>query len=192
LSASGSPARLSVPLITTALAVILVAVAAELLAVGFNEDAVHLALRTTARTSAILFAFAVAAPAIPLLRSREDSLLVAFAGSHLIHLVAIVTLATFIRQPRMLADPLGITAYACIIGVAARILWAKPLAYLPRWYPWIEGAALLYVWATLVRIFSSNFSRSSLHAGFTLMLVAAIAARVAAAFDWKRATATPR
>jgi hypothetical protein len=83
---SGSPSRLSVPLITTALALILVAVAAELLAVGFNEDAVHLALRTTARTSAILFALAVAAPAIRWLRPREGSLLVSFAGSHLIHL----------------------------------------------------------------------------------------------------------
>jgi sulfoxide reductase heme-binding subunit YedZ len=70
--------------------------AAYLIQGGFNEPSVLGAIRATARTSGILFLLAFAAPGIRWGRARRwfernaSSLLLAFAGSHLIHFLLLV------------------------------------------------------------------------------------------------------
>ncbi|HEV7735330.1 MAG TPA: hypothetical protein VGR62_24370 [Candidatus Binatia bacterium] len=89
------------PVVASATAVILALIAATLLESGTGEDGVRAVIRVTARTSVLLFAAAFAARPLRTLwkssftawlRRRRRQVGLAFAVSHLLHLIAIVIL----------------------------------------------------------------------------------------------------
>jgi hypothetical protein len=131
---------------------------------GGDIEGVRLVIRATARTSLVLFALAFTASALVELvpsdltrwqRRNRRYLGVSFAVSHLIHLLAIVTLAgldntLFWKLTNIVTIVLAGTAYLFIAAMAATSFdrtaaWLGPrrwrlLHLLGGWYIWISFA----------------------------------------------------
>ena len=151
--------------LTGVLSLLLVVMALCLLGLyGWDAEAVRLVIRATARTSLVLFVLAFTASAMVELlpsevtrwqRRNRRYLGVSFAVSHLIHLIAIVSLASvdkalFWKLTNINTIVLAGTAYLFIAAMAATSFdrtaaWLGPrkwrlLHLLGGWYIWISFA----------------------------------------------------
>jgi cytochrome bd-type quinol oxidase subunit 2 len=155
-------------------------VVAEIWLRGTGEDGLRLVLRSTARTSAVLFAVGFAAPALRALRRFDDSLLLAFLASQFIHLVGVISLAGVRNRPAMLADPPGIVAYTFVAIIALR-LGLERYGSVPQWLRRAESVSLYGFWAIITGAFAHFFPgirRIPLHYLLISLLVAALLVRV--------------
>jgi len=151
--------------LTGVLSLLLVVMALCLLGLyGWDAEAVRLVIRATARTSLVLFVLAFTASAMVELMPSEATrwqrgnrryLGVSFAVSHLIHLIAILSLASldqalFWKLTNISTIVLAGTAYLFIAAMAATSFdraaaWLGPrkwrlLHLLGGWYIWISFA----------------------------------------------------
>jgi len=151
--------------LTGVLSLLLAAMALYLLsAQGWDAEGIRLVIRATARTSLMLFALAFTAGAMVELlpseatrwqRSNRRYLGVSFAVSHLIHLIAILSLASidqalFWKLTNINTIVLAGTAYLFIAAMAATSFdrtaaWLgarkwRLLHLLGGWYIWISFA----------------------------------------------------
>ncbi len=147
------------------LSLLLTAMALYLLSVqGWDTEGIRLVIRATARTSLVLFVLAFTASAMVELLPSEATrwqrrnrryLGVSFAVSHLIHLIAILSLASidsvlFWKLTNINTIVLAGTAYLFIAAMAATSFdrsaaWLGPrkwrlLHLLGGWYIWISFA----------------------------------------------------
>jgi methionine sulfoxide reductase heme-binding subunit len=165
-------------------------------AVSGGVEGVHAVTRLTARTSCILFlgAFMASAlhqlipsPATQWLCQNRRQLGLAFAFSHLVHLVFIllyvkVDPATFwlTRTPRSLIGP-SVT-YLLIFAMAATSFnrTAKAIgAKAWRWLHWVGGYAILI---TYIIAYGTRAAKSGVYIPIFALLVAAYLVRVIAYF----------
>ncbi len=151
--------------LTGVLSLLLSAMALYLLSVqGWDAEGIRLVIRATARTSLVLFVLAFTASAMVELLPSEAArwqrrnrryLGVSFAVSHLIHLIAILALASidqvlFWKLTNINTIVLAGTAYLFIAAMAATsfdraVAWLGPrkwrlLHLLGGWYIWISFA----------------------------------------------------
>ena len=151
--------------LTGVLALLMTAMALYFLSVdGWDAEGIRLVIRATARTSLVLFVLAFTASAMVELlpsevtrwqRRNRRYLGVSFAVSHLIHLIAIVSLASvdkalFWKLTNINTIVLAGTAYLFIAAMAATSFdrtaaWLGPrkwrlLHLLGGWYIWISFA----------------------------------------------------
>jgi hypothetical protein len=151
--------------LTGVFSLLLTAMAIYLLSVqGWDAEGIRLVIRATARTSLVLFVLAFTASAMVELlpgeatrwqRSNRRYLGVSFAVSHLIHLIAILSLASidavlFWKLTNIGTIVLAGTAYLFIAAMAATSFdrsaaWLGPrrwrlLHLLGGWYIWISFA----------------------------------------------------
>ena len=154
--------------LTGALSLLLAAMALYFLSVdGWDADGIRLVIRATARTSLVLFVLAFTASAMVELLPSEATrwqrrnrryLGVSFAVSHLIHLIAIVSLAVldkalFWKLTNLGTIVLAGAAYLFIVAMAATSFdrtaaWLGPrkwrlLHLLGGWYIWISFAVAI-------------------------------------------------
>jgi hypothetical protein len=154
--------------LTGVLSLLVAAMALCLLGLGgWDAEAVRVVIRATARTSLVLFVLAFTASAIVELLPSEATrwqrrnrryLGVSFAASHLIHLIAILALASmdralFWKLTNLNTIVLAGTAYLLIAAMAAtsfdrtaawlgRRKW-RLLHLLGGWYIWISFAVAI-------------------------------------------------
>ncbi len=151
--------------LTGVLSLLLTAMALYLLSVqGWDAEGIRLVIRATARTSLVLFVLAFTASAMVEFLPNEAThwqrrnrryLGVSFAVSHLIHLIAILSLASidqalFWKLTNINTIVLAGTAYLFIAAMAATSFdrtaaWLGPrkwrlLHLLGGWYVWISFA----------------------------------------------------
>jgi len=151
--------------LTGVLSLLMMAMALYFLSVdGWDAEGIRLVIRATARTSLVLFVLAFTASAMVELlpsevtrwqRRNRRYLGVSFAVSHLIHLIAIVSLASvdkglFWKLTNINTIVLAGTAYLFIAAMAATSFdrtaaWLGPrkwrlLHLLGGWYIWISFA----------------------------------------------------
>jgi sulfoxide reductase heme-binding subunit YedZ len=151
--------------LTSLLSLLLTAMALCLLSIeGWDAEGIRLVIRATARTSLVLFVLAFTASAMVELLPAEATrwqrrnrryLGVSFAVSHLIHLIAILALASidtalFWKLTNINTIVLAGTAYLFIAAMAATSFdrtaaWLGPrkwrrLHLLGGWYIWISFA----------------------------------------------------
>lgn len=151
--------------LTGVLSLLLLAMSIWLLAShGWDIEGIRLVIRATARTSLVLFVLAFTASAMSALvpnaatrwqRQNRRHLGVSFAVSHLIHLCAIVSLASvdrslFWQLTNIMTILLAGTAYLFIAAMAATSFdrsaaWVGPrtwrlLHLIGGWYIWISFA----------------------------------------------------
>jgi len=151
--------------LTGVLSLLMTAMALYFLSVdGWDAEGIRLVIRATARTSLVLFVLAFTASAMVELlpsevtrwqRRNRRYLGVSFAVSHLIHLIAIVSLASvdkalFWKLTNINTIVLAGTAYLFIAAMAATSFdrtaaWLGPrkwrlLHLLGGWYIWISFA----------------------------------------------------
>lgn len=167
-------------------------VLAELWWHGTDQDSLRLVLRTTARTSALLFALGFAAPSLPRLRDYGDSLLISFAASQTLHLVAIIALVTIRHTQKALIDPPGLVAYTCVGIIVARIFGGSLTRY-SRWWSNLEIVALYVFWLIITGAFAGLFpgiKLTGLHVFIVVVLVMSLLVRLNVARKkgkgWKR------
>lgn len=159
-------------LISTIFILLTILVLAEFYLRGSNQDALRLVLRTTARTSALLFALGFAAPALPRLQAYGDSLLMSFAASQTLHLVAIISLVTIRHTQKALIDPPGLVAYTCVAIIVARILGGSSIRF-SRWCKKLEVFALYVFWLIITGAFAGLFPGIKL-TGLHILIVVAL------------------
>jgi sulfoxide reductase heme-binding subunit YedZ len=167
--------------------------AALLLYYGAGEDGLPSVIRNTARTSFILFLAGFVGPALAALRparamrrlaAEQSHLFAAFAASHLVHAVAIFTLAWRTGGASLEGRPPAIVAagglvYLCILAAAApafsraaRWLAARPKLSSAR------TVGLYLVWLTFADSYGGRAVRSIFYVPFALALLAALALRL--------------
>lgn len=153
----------------------------ELISRGIDPESLRLVLRTTARTSALLFALGFATPFLRRGRVYSDSLLICFAASQAVHLIAIVWLVNLRHTQRALIDPPGLLAYTCIAVVLFRIIGDR----LGRWVTTrlrkLETVALYIFWLIITGAFAGLFpgiKLTVLHAVIVVGLVASLVVRL--------------
>src|SRR6266404_7735206 len=155
-------------------------VVVELWLRGAGEEGLRLVLRSTARTSAVLFAGAFAAPALRTFFLSGDSLLLAFLASQFIHLVGVISLAVIRHRPTMLADLPGIVAYTFVAIMVLRLI-LESVGSVPQWLRRAESISLYGFWVIITGAFAHFFPgirRIPLHYLILAILVAALVVRV--------------
>jgi hypothetical protein len=175
------------------------AIAAVLWQLGVTEAGAHAVVRLTARSSAVLFALALAAPGLPrLLRSgrwiasRERYLLAALVVSHALHALAIVAHRSLAVAPRpepwfvLVGGGLG---YA-MIGLLAVTSFGVPASAAPRALRTLRAAAWAIVWLVFAAAYTLRvLFESAAFLPLALMLYGALAVRIAAAYSARSAAA---
>lgn len=152
---------LATPLRFAALvAIALVAVAALMIAdFGLTAKALGPPLAVTARMALVLFAAAFATAALPGWRQRHQALALAFVACHLVHLALIFARASLAARPQMLADPVGIAAYAGVLVIALHALAGARGAAWPRPAQLLAASAWWCVWAVFAATYAEPWIR---------------------------------
>jgi hypothetical protein len=172
--------RLQRKLIWLIVLVLSALVVAELSSRRIDQDTLRLVLRTTARTSALLFAVGFATPFWPRLKSYSDSLLLSFSFSQILHLIAIVWLVTIRNTQRALIDPPGLLAYSCVAVIVFRIR-CEQVSQVSNGFRQLETIALYVFWLIITGAFAGLFPGirfSGLHLSIVLFLCASLFMRV--------------
>ena len=178
----------------TATLSIVVLVTAILLTAGLHGAGLRAVIRATARTSFILFVAAFVAPALDALLARtwtrwlrrhEAALFVSFAVSHLVHALAILLLvaATAGASWRAVGASQiygGGLAYVFIIWLAvANLVGAN---FERRRWRQLRSFALYYIWFIFMFSYGSRAAVSLRFAPLALILLVALALRLASAY----------
>jgi DMSO/TMAO reductase YedYZ heme-binding membrane subunit len=184
--------------LTAVAAVAIAAIAASILLIGaLSEEAIRLALRTTARASLVLFLAAFTASATRRLwpnpftrwqRRNRRYLGVAFAASHAIHAAMIISLA--VLQPlafhehtqRMTPIP-GSIGYLFILAMTVTS-FDRTAAWLSR-RAWnlLHTAGAFYLWFIFLATFVSRALRMP---GYWLPAALVVTAMVVRVVAWRR------
>ena len=175
--------------------VLVTAVVVLALAAGGGIDGVRLAIRTTARTSIVLFLLAFTASSLAVLlptpftawqlRNRRY-LGLSFAASHLIHAAAIVLLlrwdaALFWTLTNAVNIGTGGLAYAVILAMAATS-FDRTAAWLgPRRWRVLHRLAVWYIWVSFLVAFGKRIPENGAYWVPVVALLVALALRLAAA-----------
>lgn len=170
---------------------------------GFDTEALRWGIRFTARTSAVLFLLAFIAsammrlfPSVPSmwLRANRRHLGLAFAFSHGVHAVLIITYAA--QGPAQYAAAVtpdmiiaGSIGYAMIILMAATS-FPRTAAMIGR-QAWVilHMAGISWLWLQFVIAFGKRAAQGPLYWSFIALFVAALALRIVA---WRRRVADER
>jgi sulfoxide reductase heme-binding subunit YedZ len=168
-------------------------VAALLASAGAGEEGLRLVIRSTARTSVVLFTLAFTAsalrrrwptPATRWLRANRRYLGVSFAVSHLAHLLAILTLTgwsvhEFFARAGLVTGVLGAVGYACIAAMVATS-FDRSAAWLgPRRWQRLHTTGVYYLWGVFFATFAPRAVASPLlYGSITVVLLAALALRL--------------
>jgi len=165
-----------------------------LVAHGWDVESLRLVIRSTARTSLVLFALAFSAGAMVELmpgdvtrwqRRNRRYLGVSFAVSHLIHLAALIALARLDRELFWaLTNPanvvLGGIAYGFIVAMAATS-FDKSAAWLgPRKWRLLHLLGGWYVWITFAVATAKRIPQGPLYWIMTALVLAVGIARLIA------------
>jgi hypothetical protein len=155
-------------------------VVAELSSHGVDQESLRLVLRTTARTSAVLFTLGFATPFLPRLQGYSDSMLLCFSFSQALHLIAIVWLVMIRHTQTALVDPPGLLAYACVAVIVFGIFSEGSTRVGPR-FRRLETIALYIFWTIVTGAFAGFFPGikfSALHFLIVVLLVMALFVRL--------------
>jgi sulfoxide reductase heme-binding subunit YedZ len=170
---------------TLLVSVVILAMSASILGQGaFSEPSILDALRATARTSAILFLLAFAAPGIrwgsfrPWFQRNTPFLLLAFAGSHLIHFAILVTWLVLFPHSMFeeLSVPLVVIAlvlYGVIVMLARSALRSTKTGSLRLHSR--ERLGMYVLWAVFTLAF---FARALTHPLYPVLALASVAALI--------------
>jgi len=172
--------RLQWRVISTVALALSALVVAELSSHRIDQDTLRLVLRTTARTSALLFAAGFATPFWPRLKSYSDSLLLSFSFSQILHLIAIVWLVTIRNTQRALIDPPGLLAYTCVAVIVFRIS-CEQASRVSDGFRQLETVALYVFWLIITGAFAGFFPGirfSGPHLSIVLFLCASLVIRL--------------
>jgi hypothetical protein len=168
-------------------AAILIIAAVMLIRGHFDESSILAAIRATARTSGVLFLFAFAAPGIRWDGARlwfqrnASSLLLAFAGSHLIHFLLLITWVSLFPHSilKELSIPfvaVALLLYGVIFVVARAAFKSMNSGVLHFNAP--ESAAMYLLWAVFAFAFGARALAGPLYPALTLMAAIALALRL--------------
>jgi methionine sulfoxide reductase heme-binding subunit len=143
-------------------------------ALGVPEpaEAARLVVRLTARTSLLLFAMAFTAsslarllpsPATRWQRRNRRYLAVGFAGSHLIHALAIIALARldpglFLELTNPVSYVAGGLAYVFIILMTVTSFDRTAAMIGPRAWKWLHTVGAWYIWMSFALNFGKRFA----------------------------------
>ncbi len=182
------------PLVGWAAALISAGAGFTLVEAGTGEEGIHLVLRLTARTSALLFLSAfLASPIRKTWRNSASKWLVvnrrylgvSFAASHTIHLAAIIALALVVADPY---DPLTLMmggvgyGFVAVMAATASDAAVKRLG-LRRWKQ-LHTVGLYYLWVIFTFIFAGGATADPVAAVFTAVFLAALVFRIIAGRGW--------
>jgi sulfoxide reductase heme-binding subunit YedZ len=166
-----------------------------LLIYGFNEAGLRSAVRNTARTSSVFFVCAFVGRALRSLwltrlsrwlAERETYLFASFTTSHVIHAVALFALAAVTRgeslEGRGATLVFGGLAYVfmfaiCFTSFGRAASWVESHAYART----LRAVGLYLIWSIFLISFGGRAVQSAPYVPVTLLLLAALALRVAAA-----------
>jgi len=160
---------------------------------GIDQDSLRLVLRTTARTSALLFALGFATPFLSRWQFYSDSFLLSFAGSQTVHLITIIWLVNLRHTQKQLIDPPGLLAYTCIAIILFRIIGEGRRSVTPR-FRVLATVALYIFWVIITGAFAGLFpgiKLTVLHALIVMGLVASLALRLYSGAKSRSAAGTP-
>ncbi|MBW4618566.1 MAG: ferric reductase-like transmembrane domain-containing protein [Cyanosarcina radialis HA8281-LM2] len=156
---------------------------------GINEQGMRIAIRTTGRTSCLLFLSAFIASSLHQLRSSSFSvwllknrryLGISMAVSHSYHAIALLGLwfATAGTAPQI--EPLGTLGYIILIAMTVTS-FPRPANWLgKRRWQILHTTGMYFLWAGLLLEYSFKLSKSPfLYSPFVILLVLAMMLRVA-------------
>lgn len=188
-------------LLRTLMLLLLLWVLATWLAGGMGVDGVRAAIRGTARSSLLLFLAAFTASSLhqlwpgdltKWLRRNRRQIGLGFAFSHLLHAGLIVAFwqldpQTFLtgRTPGSFIP--GGLAYVAIAAMAATSFDQTARAVGPRAWKWIHTLGAWYIFVIFAGAFGSRVAATPAYALFVALLAAALAIRIAAALQKRRA-----
>jgi methionine sulfoxide reductase heme-binding subunit len=163
--------------------------AALVLAVhGPNQQAMHLILRATARTSLVLFLAAfLAAPLRAVWPSRATRWLienrryvgVSFATSHTVHFAAIIGLTRVTpERPDLVVLLLGGVGYAFILAMAATSLDTTAAWLGPRRWKMLHTCGVYYIWSVFALTSLGGVMRDPLSVVSVALLASALLLRL--------------
>ena len=163
--------------------------AALVLAVhGPNQQAMHLILRATARTSLVLFLAAfIAAPLRAVWPSRATRWLienrryvgVSFATSHTVHFAAIIGLTRVTpERPDLVVLLLGGVGYAFILAMAATSLDTTAAWLGPRRWKMLHTCGVYYIWSVFALTSFGGVMRDPLSVVSVALLASALLLRL--------------
>lgn len=158
-------------------------------------EAARLVLRLTARTSLLLFTLAFTASSLAQLtpssatrwlRRNRRYLGVGFAGSHLIHAMAIIALARldpalFLALTNPVTWVAGGLAYLFIILMAATSFDRTAAMIGPRAWMWLHTVGAWYIWMSFALNFGKRFSMNPAYWPAMAVVVLALLIRLVAA-----------
>lgn len=155
---------------------------------GFNESSVRIAIRSTARTSCLLFIMAFIASAlryfskhsfVQWLRQNRRYLGLSMAISHSFHALAIITLAILTTDSYLYSNHGGNLGYFFIFAMT--ITSFQPTASLlgNRGWQVLHTVGMYYLWLAFVYTFASRLSESLIiYVPFVSLLVVALIIRL--------------
>ena len=163
-----------------------------------SVEAARLVVRLTARTSLLLFTLAFTASSLarllpsPVTRWQRRSrryLGVGFAGSHLIHALAIIVLARldpglFRELTNPVAYATGGLAYLLIILMTATSFNRTAAMIGPRTWMWLHTIGAWYIWISFALNFGKRFAMAPMYWPAMAIVVLALVIRLLAA--WRR------
>lgn len=168
-------------------------------------EGIRAAIRLTARASFVLFLLAfTASPLFHFLpsaftrwmRANRRYLGVAFAGSHLIHLIYIILfwrispdLFWADRTPGSLIAPS--IGYLLIFAMALTSSDAAVKAMGIKAWRWLHWIGAYYIWVTFMVAFGKRAVTDSFYLPFVVILLMALLLRIAARISIRRRAATP-
>ena len=170
---------------------------------GFDEGAARMIIRFTARTSLLFFLLAFTASAMGSLwpsrptrwqRRNRRYLGLAFAFSHAVHAVAIITLVRM--GPAQAAEALttdmlifGGVGYALIAAMAATSFDRTAAMLGPRAWRWLHLIGAHYLWIQFIVAFGKRIPVMPGYAIFIALLAGAMILRIVAARRSRRRAA---
>lgn len=157
---------------------------------GFNEESMRIGIRTTARTSCLLFILAFVASAlrrfskhnlVQWLRKNRRYLGLSMAISHGFHALAIIGLAILTADPYLSSNHGGNLGYFFIIAMT--ITSFQPTANLLGNWGWkiLHTVGMYYLWLAFIYTFASRLNESlMLYIPFVGLLAIALIIRLLA------------
>ena len=162
---------------------------------GFNEEAVRLTIRLTARTSCILFLVAFTASALHYflgnqisrwIRANRRYLGVSMAVSHSFHALAIIALAILAPSPEYYSNHGGNLGYLFIFLMTITSFQKTASLLGDQGWKILHTVGIYYLWLAFTVTFADRLSESFLiYFPFVSLLVIALLIRLTAQYHHK-------
>jgi hypothetical protein len=175
-------------------ALLLIMAATIVSEVGVTEAGLRMLVRASARSSAVLFLTAFAAPGVASLHMGAASawlgrirrpILLSFGVSHPLHLVVLVCWASlfprsFLSDFRVVAVLVGAMLYVFIAFTCLRLI-LRPLS-VSRWVVVVEGVGASLLWLAFALAYVLRARSSGLYGVLALLALASLGLRLAPRF----------